>query len=99
MEVYSIPVITSLQFLPNLRMIHIQSTTSYHPLPKFRLYHLLYHCTVSQLQPTVPQQHNLLPTNPYAMSHTRNREEDRQDLELSRMKTEIEALKKEKELL
>jgi hypothetical protein len=42
---------------------------------------------------------SILPTNPYAMSHTRNREEDRQDLELSRMKTEIEALKKEKELV
>jgi hypothetical protein len=58
----------------------------------------LHHLSTS-VNETTASTLSVLPTTPYATSHTRNREEDREDLELSRMKTEIGALKKEKELV
>jgi type II secretory pathway pseudopilin PulG len=58
----------------------------------------LHHSSTSANEPTSSTS-SVLPTTPYAISHTRNREGDTEDLELSRMKTEIEALKKEKELV
>jgi hypothetical protein len=54
--------------------------------------HSLHHSSTSAKE-------TILPTTPYVISHTRTGEGDTEDLELSRMKTEIEALKKEKELV
>jgi type II secretory pathway pseudopilin PulG len=57
------------------------------------------HCSSTSANEPTPSTSSVLPTTPYATSHTRKREEDKEDVELSRMKTEIEALKKEKELV
>jgi hypothetical protein len=58
----------------------------------------LHFSSASAVEPTWSVS-STLPTPPYMIPNTRSREGDGEDLELNRMKTEIEALKKEKELV
>jgi hypothetical protein len=59
----------------------------------------LHHSSSTSANESTSSTSSVPPTTSYAKSHTRTGEGDTEDLELSRMKTEIEALKKEKELV
>jgi hypothetical protein len=101
-EVYSIPFSHDITSVPSELEDHLY--TVYHQLssspkaPSLPPPQSLHHSSTSAKEPT-SSKFSVLPTTPYIIPHTRTREGDKEDLELSRMKTEIEALKKEKELV
>jgi hypothetical protein len=101
-EVDSIPLSHNITSLPS--ELEDPSYTVYHQassspkIPSLPPSQSLPLSSASAQEPTSSTS-STLPIPPYSELHTTNRDTDGEDLELSRMKAEMEALKKEKELV